>query len=117
MTMLRRYTRLRTYTRLRPYRLKPRRGVVKDPAYRVWLHDQSCIVHGEKCRWVAMHHVGRPRNDRRGVPLCDWLHQTGPDAVTTIGRRAFEEKFQISFEAEITRLNEEYELSKGRSVA
>jgi len=115
--MLRRYTRLRSYTRLHSYRLKPRRGVVDDPAYRRWIHTQPCIIHGEKCRWVEMHHIGRPRSDDRGVPLCEWLHRTGPYAVTKIGRRAFEELFQVSFEAAIQGLNEEYRLTKGGKVA
>ena len=115
--MLRRYARLRTYAAIPRKRLKPRRGQVEDPAYRRWIHTQPCIVHGEKCRWVEMHHVGRPRKDRRGVPLCEWLHRTGPDAVMTIGRRAFEARFNISFEAAIQGLNDEYELTKGRRVA
>jgi hypothetical protein len=113
--MLRRYSRLRTYARLKPYRLKPRRGAVDDPKLRAWIHTQPCIVHGEACgRWVEMHHVGRPRNDRHGVPLCVWLHRTGPDAVTKIGRRAFEEKFNISFEAAIIGLNDEYDSTRGK---
>ncbi len=115
--MIRRYSRLRVYARPRPIRLKPRRGVVNDPAYRAWIHTQPCIVHGEKCRWVEMHHVGRPRSDDRGVPLCEWLHRTGPDAVTTIGQRRFEAKFGVSFAAAIQGLNEEYALIKPRKVA
>ena len=116
--MLRRYARLRRYTRIRPFRLKLRRGRVEDRAYLAWLHTQACIVHDGKCgRWVEAHHVGRPRNDRRVVPLCAWLHRTGPEAVTTIGRRKFEARFQVSFEAAIAGLNDEYEVTKGRRIA
>ena len=115
--MLRRYTRLRSYSRLRPIRLKPRRGVVRDTGYLRWLHGQPCIVHGEKCRFVEAHHVGRPRSDDRAVPLCEWLHRTGPDAVTTIGQRRFEAKFGVSFAAAIAGLNEEYRLYKARRAA
>jgi hypothetical protein len=116
--MLRRYARLRSYTRPRPTALKPKRGYFEDPAYREWIHAQPCIVHDGRCgRWVEMHHVGRPRNDRRGVPFCAALHRTGPEAVHQIGRRAFEERFRISFEAVIEGLNEEYELRKARRVA
>lgn len=115
--MLPRYLPLRRFTRPRPIRLKLRRGMVKDPAYRRWIHTQPCIVHGEKCRWVEMHHVGRPRNDHRAVPLCAWLHRTGPDAVTDIGQRSFETRFEVSFEAAIAGLNEEYGLRKGGGYA
>jgi len=100
---------LRRRTWLRSKALKPKRGYVSDRAYREWLHTQPCIVHGEACgRWVEMHHVGRPRNDLRSVPLCSGLHREGPDAVHRISRRAFEQKFTVCFEDEIRRLNEEY---------
>ena len=115
--VIQRYSRLRVYARLRPKRLKPRKGQVDDPHYRAWIHTQPCIVHGEKCRWVEQHHVGRPRNDYRSVPLCEWLHRTGPDAVTTIGQRRFEAKFGVSFAAAIAGLNEEYRLYKARRAA
>jgi hypothetical protein len=109
---------LRRYAPLRRYSIKAKRGYIEDAAYRRWLHEQPCIVHDGRCgRWVEMHHVGRPRNDRRGVPLCRPLHREGAQAVHVIGRRAFEERFGISFEAAIIGLNDEYQLTRGRRVA
>jgi hypothetical protein len=109
--MLRRYEPLRRYTRPRPVALKPKRGYIEDQPYREWIHTQPCTVHNGRCgRWVEMHHVGRPRNDRRGVPLCAALHRESPQAVHQIGRRPFEDRFGISFEAAIQGLNDEYEL-------
>jgi hypothetical protein len=105
------FYRIPRYTRPRPRRWKPRRGALADPAYRAWIHEQPCIVHDGKCgRWVEQHHVGRPRNDRRSVPLCRALHRDGPQAVHVIGRRPFEQRFGISFEAAIAGLNDEYQI-------
>jgi hypothetical protein len=113
LPVLRRYMQLRRYARIRPVRSKPRPGVVRDPDYRQWIHTQACIAHAGKCgNWVEMHHVGRPRNDRRGVPLCRELHREGPEAVHRIGRRAFEARFGISFEAAIVGLNDEYSVRR-----
>ena len=118
MKYIRRYTRLRTYARPRAWREKPRRGHVEDRGFLAWLHIMPCIVHHGLCgRWVEAHHVGRPRNDRRAVPLCSPLHREGAEAVHRIGRRAFETRFGISFEAAIQRLNDEYQTTKGRKIA
>jgi hypothetical protein len=108
---------IRRYAPLRRYSLKPRRGHVEDRPYLRWVHTQPCIVHGEKCRWVEAHHVGRPRNDRRSVPLCSTLHREGRESVHRIGRRVFETRFAISFEAAIAGLNGEYEVTHGRRIA
>jgi hypothetical protein len=110
--VLPRYTRLRRFARIRPVRSKPRPGVIRDPAYRAWIHTQPCLVHGWACGSIEMHHVhdvGGPRNDRRGVPLCPILHREGPDAVHTIHQGPFEARFGMSFEAAIARLNDEYQ--------
>jgi hypothetical protein len=109
---------IRRYTPIRRYSLKPRRGAVEDRAYLRWLHGLGCIVQHPNCsRWTEAHHVGRPRNDRRAVPLCAKHHREGPEAVHVIGRRAFEARFGISFEAAIVGLNDEWETTKGRKIA
>ena len=106
-------------TRPRVKRNKPRRGGwLKDREYLAWLHQQPCIVHNGSCtRWVEAHHVGHPRNDRRAVPLCALLHREGSEAIHRVGRRNFEIRFNLSLEAAITGLNEEYEVNRGRKIA
>lgn len=100
------------YAPLRRFRLKPRPGVVRDRYYLAWLHQQPCIIQTGCSRWVEAHHVGHPRNDRRAVPLCSRHHREYSDSVHQLGRRAFEQKCGISFEAAITGLNDEYEATR-----
>ena len=116
--VIQRYSRLRVYARLRPKRLKPRRGRIADPAYRAWIRSLPCMVANRDCRGgTDPNHVGQygqaRANDRNAVPLCRRHH----DLYHEIHRRAFEERFGVSFAAAIQGLNEEYELSKGRRVA
>jgi hypothetical protein len=82
--------------------------VVRDPEYLSWLHTQPCIVTGR--RGVQAHHVDRPRNDRRSVPVIPEMHVHTPFSVHGGGgRRRFEERWSVDFEAEIRRLNQKYE--------
>ena len=108
--MLRRYAPLRSRTRLRTRALKPKRGRIEDRPYKRWVRvAHPCLVANRLCcRWVEPHHVGRPRDDHRTVPLCSVHHREGRAAVHVIGRRAFEARFRISFEAAIARLNEQW---------
>jgi len=113
----RRYAGLRRYTRPRAYRLKPRHGRIEDRAYLAWLRTQSCVIQIGCARWIEAHHVGRPRHDRRAVPLCALHHRESAEAVHVLGRRAFETRFGVSLEAAIAGLNEEYGLTKGAHYA
>lgn len=114
--MLRRYAPLRSRTRLRARALKPKRGRVEDRAYKRWVcANHPCLVANRLCsRWVEPHHVGRPRDDHRVVQLCSVHHRESPAAVHAIGRRAFERRFRINFEAAIAALNEEWQGSPPR---
>jgi hypothetical protein len=62
---------------------------------------------------IEGHHEGKPRNDRRMLPLYWWLHRETPVSVHGGGgSRKFQQRFGIDFEAEITRLNRLYEEQK-----
>lgn len=112
--VLRRYAPLRSRTRLRARAVKAKRGLVEDRAYKRWVcANHRCLVENRLCcRWVEPHHVGRPRDDHRVVPLCSVHHREGPAAVHVIGRSAFEQRFRISSEAAIAALNQEWECQK-----
>jgi hypothetical protein len=81
-----------------------------DRRYLAWLHALPCAVCGT--RPVHAHHVrvlGGRRDDRRAVPLCPLHHLwDGPESVHRLGRRGFEQRHGIDFEALIARLNEVY---------
>ena len=122
-------TALRRHTRLRPRSRKPRKSTVKDKAYREWILTQSSIVGfwqgvdllpmsyiEQSCISFKIegHHVGRPRNDRRMVPLYYWLHRETPISVHGGGGdRAFQSRFSVDFEEHIKLLNERYDQERG----
>ena len=109
---------IRRYAPLRRYSLNPRKGKMEAPAYLRWIRTLPCLAESRDC-WgrVDPHHVGhfgRGRdNDHNAVPLCRRHH----DFYHQIHRRAFEERFGISFAAAIAGLNDEYELTRGRRIA
>lgn len=109
--MLRR-TPLRRYTPLRRQALTPKRGRVEAPGYLAWVRTLPCLVagtSGSPCSSrVEAHHVGKPRNDFRTVPLCSQHHREGPEAMHRIHRRAFEARFSIAVEAVIGDLNAQW---------
>lgn len=108
--MLRRYAPLRRYVRMRVRAIKPKRGRIQDEAFLAFVRAQPCLVHSPECKWrVEAHHIGRPRDDRRVVPLCAWHHREGPDAVHVLGAREFERKFNVDFRAAIRSLNVAWE--------
>jgi len=104
-----------------------RKRVGRDPAYRNWILLQPCIVMkvwkelvNQKLRFVTGHHVkrgpGAPKEDRRMVPLMDFLHMRtheipGQPCVER-GKKVFEEFWGVDLEREIGRLNAEYEAQR-----
>ena len=94
-----------------------RKKLGEDKHYLAWLHTQPCIVTGRSD--VTVHHVrffGSLRDDRRGVPLVQELHQlgwrrriSGPPCVED-GKEKFERFYGVDLEAEIVRLNRKYEM-------
>lgn len=64
----------------------------------------------------TVHHIreyGSARDDYRTVTLCAAHHikGCGPNAVHELGRRGWQAKFGIDFDAEIERYNEQWRAS------
>jgi hypothetical protein len=121
-----RRSQLRSHTPIRSHARKPRPAVVKDPAYLAFIHEQACMIlydperRGECCGRTEAHHDrphGSVKNDRRTVPLCAAHHRETPFSVHGGGGHwKFAERYGISFEAEISRLNRLYEAEKGAAA-
>ena len=99
-------------------RSKPRRGVLVNPRYLIFIHTRRCLLSmREDTRCSGMlnaHHVRPsrdPRNDERTVPLCEGHHLQafGPDAIHRLGQKRWQEKFDVDLEAEILWLQSEFE--------
>ena len=65
---------------------------------------------------MTVHHVresGSPKNDRRIVGLCaaGHLHDFGQHCIERLGKRKFQEYWDVDLEAEIRRMNELWKLS------
>lgn len=107
-----RYTPLRRYTPVRKVRYRPRRGPVRDEAYKAWIRTFPCLV----CQYwpTEAAHTGRDggmrqkASDRSCVPLCANCHTQGPRSYHRIGRKRFERRHRLNFRNIIARLNEEY---------
>jgi hypothetical protein len=105
---------LKRAKRPNPKRAKPRRGSVKDPAYREWILAQPCIVTGRLD--VTGHHVrrfGSLKDDRRMVPLVAELHMLTHEVTKHApcverGKAVFEQHWKVDLEAEIERLRAKY---------
>lgn len=109
---------LQRYTPAKKRRAGKRRGRVTSARYLAWIRTQPCLVEDldSLCSGaVQAHHHGHNgqarANDFAAVPLCAAHHTagSGPDAVHGIGKDSFEERFQVSFDAAIARLNREWE--------
>jgi hypothetical protein len=104
---------IRRYARIRQVGLKPRRGQIRDDAYRRWVKSQPCIIQNKSC-WgpIDPHHVGHygqgRANDYNTVPLCRRHH----DQAQSLRRVEFESRYGISFSAAITGLNDEYRVRR-----
>lgn len=108
------------FTHIRPRR-KTRKGRVIDKDFLGWAHEtQGCFLalrspRFHTCRGdLTAHHVrfcGSPKNDLRILMLCGagHLHDFGPKSIEKIGKQKWEDYWQVSIEAEIQRLNQEYE--------
>lgn len=91
---------------------KPKR--IRDEQYLAWIRTKpclACIYH--KDSYIDAHHVlpmgggkmGSKTDDRRTVPLCRDAHQRYHDK----GRVRFEEIYGLDLEAEILKLNWEFD--------
>lgn len=93
---------------------KPKR--IRDEQYLAWIRTLPCLVSTDRHSGdnpVDAHHVlpsgggkvGSKTDDRRAVPLCRQLHEW----YHSEGRAEFESVFRLDLEAEIQRLNAEYD--------
>lgn len=106
---------------VRKKRLGPaRRGRVIDTAFIEWIHKTQCCLIGSLRGhyWCSgrgtFHHIrehGSPKNDRRGLYLCEGhhLHDFGPESIERLGKAEFEKRHGISIEAAIAEYNRQYE--------
>lgn len=99
-------------------RSKPRRGRVIDKDRMEWLHTLPCTLAGHSLHvcggWITVHHVrryGEPKDDTRGIPLCQAAHlyDFGADAIERIGKVKFEQTFGLDLEAQVKQYQERYE--------
>jgi hypothetical protein len=95
-------------------RPQPRPTRIRDEKYLAWIREQPCLVTMHKpCDDIEAHHirrngksgVGTKPSDRRAVPLCASLHRWYHER----GHSEFQRVFRVTLEAEISRLNREYE--------
>lgn len=121
------------YKPVRKKRAKPRRGPLRDEAYKAWIRTLPCIIcrlrelrsaqHSYLNRYVLSHtqqsptecaHIG-PRglwqkcSDRETLPLCrDEHHQHGPESVHVLGRN-FWSYHNLDRDKQIAELNRLYQ--------
>lgn len=105
------------HTPIKKKRSKPRRGRVEDSDRIAWADLQPCCVTGT---WPATtHHVrsyGSPKDDTKIMRLADYLHMdtNARPGIPCIehGKQLFEKFHGISIDAEVLKLQEQYEREK-----
>jgi hypothetical protein len=68
-----------------------------DKEYLAYIHTLPCAVSGTGIRYacrgrITAHHAGtrglmQKADDRTAIPLCEWHHQEGPDAIHKLGKK------------------------------
>jgi hypothetical protein len=100
-------------------RAKPRRGPMRDPAYRAWLHSKPCACGCGRMPCHAAHtQNGGMRMkgpDSSCVPLYPACHTGGPLSYD-FGRRAFEARHGVDMRAIAARYYAEYLAERGVEV-
>ncbi len=106
----------RDTSKARRKRKNAARRAREDKPYLAYIHEQRCLV----CRrWpVHAHHEpskgmggGRDWSDRQTLPLCEKHHQ-GRGGIHDLGAEGFAKAYRLDLEAEMERLQAEFE---GRS--
>ena len=79
-----------------------------DKAYLDYIKMQPCIIHDSDCIGdISPHHTktkGSGGNDLLTVPLCAYHHHR----VHFLGRKTFQQRYNVDFMCEITRLYRKY---------
>lgn len=104
-----------------PQLYKPSKPVV-DMKYRRIVKSMGCCIPGCKRWYIEFAHTGgrglsQLADDRNGIPLCKWHHQTGEHSYHNIGRRRFEIYWKINIAAIIVQCRVYYDQQLGGQCA
>ncbi len=93
-------------------RRNARRGPFRSPHYRAWVRTFPCVACGQlhdiEAAHTGPHAMSQKASDLTCIPLCPAHHRAGNVALDKIGRAQFEAVFQISIEAVVEELNQEW---------
>lgn len=89
----------------------PKTKRYENPEYRAWIKTERCLVRECHKKTLAHHvvSVGAGGSDLTCVPLCSDHHTLGGDSVHRLGRDTFSKRHNIDLNAEIERLQKEYD--------
>lgn len=92
---------------------KPKSKPADDPEYARWIRSLPCLIcqatRGIEGAHTGPHGIGIKSPPRSRVPLCRACHRTGNQSYHRLGPRAFERAHGVNLDAEVARLNAEYE--------
>ena len=81
----------------------------RNPKYLAWIRTLPCLVCGRavgvEAAHTGPHGVGQKSTDTAAIPLCVQRHRTGRGSYHRLGRRSFEQRFQLDIRAVVARLN------------
>lgn len=106
---------------IRKRRTKPRRNIVKDPAYLEFIAGFPCIVCiamslPQKTRTEVAHvgerGLGQKCSAYETLPISEYYHRTGPLALHKLGKK-FWTHFGIDKAAQISHYQSLYEKTRG----
>ena len=81
----------------------------RSPKYLAWIRTLPCLVCGRaigvEAAHTGPHGIGQKSADTSAIPLCVQHHRTGRDSYHRLGRRIFEQRYQLDIRAVVARLN------------
>jgi hypothetical protein len=81
----------------------------RNPKYVAWIRTLPCLVCGRatgvEAAHTGQHGIGQKSPDTSAIPLCAHHHRTGRDSYHRLGRRIFEQRYQLDIRAVVARLN------------
>lgn len=101
--------------------VQPKPGRQRDAKYLKWIRTQPCLAHGVHAAVrIEAHHIheigqkgmGTKAPDRRAIPLCPIAHRLYHEDL----RADFESYYGLDLEAEILRLNREFDALYPRRI-
>jgi len=99
--------------RIGPRSGPPRKGPARDEEYKGWVRTLACCACGVEGRSEAAHTgtdggMSMKASDYSCVPLCADCHTQAPYAYHRVGKRAFEQSRDLSFEILVAHLQREW---------